>query len=279
MSSLICFRPKQVEEAREHNSPDLDLSDRSISKLVDIPGLFTLKNLTRLTLSHNKLDAVPPHMIELTSLETLNLFNNYIEELPTNLSSMQNLKHLSIGMNRLYALPRGFGSFPKLEILDASYNNLTENSLPGNFFLLETLRALYLSDNDFEIIPEDIGQLTKLEVLALRDNQLIALPKAIGDLPKLKELHIQGNRLTVLPPELGKLDLYSGNTALKAENNPWVPPIASQFQVGVSHVFEYIRSETYKFLYGRHVQAGAAPPPKTNSNAKKTSRREVWGKK
>ena len=39
-------------------------------------------------------------------------------------------------MNRLYALPRGFGSFPKLEVLDASYNNLTENSLPGNFFLL-----------------------------------------------------------------------------------------------------------------------------------------------
>ena len=30
---------KQVEEAREHNSPDLDLSDRGISKLIDIPGL------------------------------------------------------------------------------------------------------------------------------------------------------------------------------------------------------------------------------------------------
>ena len=30
---------KQVEEAREHNSPDLDLSDRGISRLADIPGL------------------------------------------------------------------------------------------------------------------------------------------------------------------------------------------------------------------------------------------------
>ena len=39
-------------------------------------------------------------------------------------------------MNRLYSLPRGFGSFPKLEVLDATYNNLNENSLPGNFFLL-----------------------------------------------------------------------------------------------------------------------------------------------
>ena len=32
----------------------------------------------------------------------------------------------------------------------------------------------------------------------------------------------------------------------KAEYNPWVTPIADQFQVGVSHVFEYIRSDTYK---------------------------------
>ena len=44
----------------------------------------------------------------------------------------------------------------------------------------------------------------------------------------------------------GKLDLYSGSNVLRAENNPWVPPIADQFQVGVSHVFDYIRSETYK---------------------------------
>jgi hypothetical protein len=44
-------------------------------------------------------------------------------------------------MNRLYKLPRGFGSFAKLEILDLTYNNLREQSLPGNFFFIPTLRA------------------------------------------------------------------------------------------------------------------------------------------
>lgn len=39
-------------------------------------------------------------------------------------------------MNRLNTLPRGFGSLPALEVLDLTYNNLNENSLPGNFFYL-----------------------------------------------------------------------------------------------------------------------------------------------
>ena len=47
-------------------------------------------------------------------------------------------------MNRLHTLPRGFGSFPVLEVLDLSYNDLNEGGLPANFFMLQTLRALYL---------------------------------------------------------------------------------------------------------------------------------------
>lgn len=39
-------------------------------------------------------------------------------------------------MNKLDSLPRGFGAFPALEVLDLTYNNLNENSLPGNFFML-----------------------------------------------------------------------------------------------------------------------------------------------
>uniref|UniRef100_A0A674GTQ4 Ras suppressor protein 1 n=1 Tax=Taeniopygia guttata TaxID=59729 RepID=A0A674GTQ4_TAEGU len=181
-------------------------------------------------------------------------------------------------MNRLNTLPRGFGSLPALEVLDLTYNNLNENSLPGNFFYLTTLRALYLSDNDFEMLPPDIGKLTKLQILSLRDNDLVSLPKEIGELTQLKELHIQGNRLTVLPPELGNLDLTGQKQVFKAENNPWVTPIADQFQLGVSHVFEYIRSETYKYLYGRHMQANPEPPKKNNDKSKKISRKPLAAK-
>lgn len=69
-------------------------------------------------------------------------------------------------MNRLDSLPRGFGAFAVLEVLDFTYNNLNESSLPGNFFMLETLRALYLGDNDFETIPSEIGQLKNLQIVS-----------------------------------------------------------------------------------------------------------------
>uniref|UniRef100_A0A2R9ABR0 Uncharacterized protein n=1 Tax=Pan paniscus TaxID=9597 RepID=A0A2R9ABR0_PANPA len=104
-------------------------------------------------------------------------------------------------MNRLNTLPRGFCSLPALEVLDLTYNS-NENSLPGNF---PTLCALYLSDNGFEILPPDIGKLTKLQIRSNRDKDLISLLKEIGELTQLKELHIQRNCLTVLPPELDKV--------------------------------------------------------------------------
>lgn len=74
--------------------------------------------------------------------------NNHLVELPLSLSSMPKLRILNCSINRLSNLPRGFGAFPVLEVLDLSYNNLTEAVLPGNFFMMETLRALYLGDND-----------------------------------------------------------------------------------------------------------------------------------
>uniref|UniRef100_A0A3Q2SWQ3 Ras suppressor protein 1 n=1 Tax=Fundulus heteroclitus TaxID=8078 RepID=A0A3Q2SWQ3_FUNHE len=252
---------KIVEESRDRNLPEVEMCDRGISNMLDIPGL-----------------PVPPNISELKNLEVLNLFNNQIEELPTQISSLQKLKHLNLGMNRLSGLPRGFGSMPALEVLDLTYNNLNQNSLPGNFFYLTTLRALYLSDNDFEVLPSDIGKLTKLQILSLRDNDLISLPKEIGELAQLKELHIQGNRLTVLPPELGNLDLTGPKQVFKAENNPWVTPIADQFQLGVSHVFEYVRSETYKYLYGRHMQANPEPPKKSSDKSRKISRKPLSAK-
>lgn len=271
---------KLVEEVKDnkHNT-ELDLSDRSIQNINEVPGLLLLEHLTHLTMSHNKLAAVPPSISELVNLHTLNLFNNTIEQLPTSLSGLMKLKILNLGMNRLSKLPRGFGAFPKLEILDVSYNNLNEKSLPQNFFVLgDTLRSLYISDNDFETFPSDVHKLKELQVFSARDNDLISIPKELGSLKKLKELHIQGNRLTVLPPEIGYLDLTGPKNVFKMERNPWVHPILEQFQLGASHVFEYIRSDTYSYLYGRHMAAETDPPKKKADKHKKISRKPLHGR-
>lgn len=33
------------------------------------------------------------------------------------------------------------------------------------FFYVETLRALYLGDNDFEFLPSEVGQLKNLQIV------------------------------------------------------------------------------------------------------------------
>ncbi|KAL6727902.1 hypothetical protein Aduo_009740 [Ancylostoma duodenale] len=242
------------EKKKDEPNTELEHVDRNISSLNAIPRLFEMTYLTRLTLSHNKLTSIPPNIADLENLQVLTLWNNQIEELPSSISSLSKLRILNVGMNRLSVLPRGFGSFKSLEILDLTYNNLNERSLPGNFFFIDTLRALYLGDNDFELLPGDVMNLRNLQILVLRDNDLLAIPREIGHLHNLKELHVQGNRLTILPPELGQLDLIGNKQVLRLEHNPWVPSIQEQFDArGAQGVMDFIRSEQYKYFYGRQV--------------------------
>lgn len=135
----------------------------SITKHPLLPVSMTF--ITRLTLSHNRIHELPAGLANLINLEILNLSNNNLQELPVSISSMPKLRILNVSINRLNTLPRGFGAFPMLEVLDLSYNNLNENELPGNFFMMETLRALYLGDNDFEFIPANIGNLKNLQIV------------------------------------------------------------------------------------------------------------------
>jgi Leucine-rich repeat (LRR) protein len=158
---------KVLDESREIQNPELDLADKAISSFEETPGLLNMTYITRLTLSHNKIKSVPPAIAHLTNLEILNLTNNHVEELPLSLSSMPKLRILNLSINRLYELPRGFGAFPVLEVLDLTYNNLNEETLPGNFFMMETLRALYLGDNEFKHLPPEIKNLKNLQIVSM----------------------------------------------------------------------------------------------------------------
>jgi len=57
-----------------------------------MPRLWTMKNVTRLTLSHNKIAEVPAALANLDNMEILNLFNNSLEEVPVSLSGMPKLR-------------------------------------------------------------------------------------------------------------------------------------------------------------------------------------------
>uniref|UniRef100_A0A0K0DF38 ATPase domain-containing protein n=1 Tax=Angiostrongylus cantonensis TaxID=6313 RepID=A0A0K0DF38_ANGCA len=65
---------------------------------------------------------------------------------------------------------------------------------------------------------------------------------------------VSGNRLSVLPPELGALDLIGNKQVFRLEYNPWVANIQEQFDArGAQGVMDFIRSDQYKYFYGRQT--------------------------
>lgn len=44
----------------------------------------------------------------------------------------------------------------------------------------------------------------------------------------------------------GNLDMSSQKAVFKFEGNEWVTPIADQLQVGIGHLMDYLRTETYR---------------------------------
>lgn len=115
-----------------------------------------------------------------------------------------------------------FGLADSLEILNLSSNRLRR--LPAELPRLRKLRILFCSDNDFEQLPEVLGDCPQLEMvgfkanriaevpaaalppalrwLILTDNRIERLPAALGERPRLQKLMLAGNRLTELPQSL-----------------------------------------------------------------------------
>ena len=77
--------------------------------------------------------------------------------------------------------------------------------IPAEIGQLTRLRSLDLSFNKLEALPAEIGQLTQLRSLELYYNRLQALPAEIGQLTQLQHLGLEYNQLEVFPAEIGQL--------------------------------------------------------------------------
>ena len=111
---------------------------------------------------------------------------------------------------------------PTLEVLDLSNNRL--RSLPNDFDRLQNLKILFLSQNEFDHLPEVLGRCSQLSMvgfkanrirvvsgaslppllrwLILTDNAIEELPLEIGQLKFLQKLMLTGNQLKTLPEEM-----------------------------------------------------------------------------
>jgi Leucine-rich repeat (LRR) protein len=82
--------------------------------------------------------------------------------------------------------------------------------IPSEIFDFKNLKSLDLSMNEFDSIPNEIGQLTKLEYLSIGYCNIKFVSPNIGKLKNLKNLGLLDNKLTSFP--IGICDLYSIET-------------------------------------------------------------------
>jgi len=118
-----------------------------------------------------------------------------------------------------------WGSFKRLKKLELNSNELT--TLPSSLEAVSsTLEILFLSENNFNAIPEVVGKLNRLRMISLRGNCLTELSSTnlptslvwliltnnkisridpnVGKLKGLRKLMLSHNKLTEIPRELGE---------------------------------------------------------------------------
>lgn len=147
------------------------------------------------------------------TLKRLDLSNNQLSSLPDDFAKLKNLEILFISNNLFTEVPKVLAGCPQLSMIGFRNNQiqtLAENVLP-----LST-RWLILTDNELELLPESMGDLTLLQKCMLSGNKLTSLPKTLTKCRNLELLRIAVNNLDALPssilalPKLSWL-AYSGN--------------------------------------------------------------------
>ncbi|KAJ7895484.1 hypothetical protein B0H14DRAFT_619376 [Mycena olivaceomarginata] len=105
-------------------------------------------------------------------------------------------------ITRLTLVPGPVGRSPtaltSLDISNAKLSVLDDCTLSQLTFL----QRLNLDNNNFQAIPDSLGDLKSLETLSCADNWLSMLPQSIGELQRLETLDVHRNRLTELPASL-----------------------------------------------------------------------------
>ena len=151
---------------------------------VPVPGrvlshLYSLKQMTVLSLQRLQLSKIPSEFSELTHLRALCLSHNKLRMWPKALCDLHNLEKLYLDNNVLEVPPEfEIGRLSKLNFLSLSNNKL--QFCPSEIAFLHNLETLYLDGNKLDKIPAQIEKLEKLSELSLDRNPIFELQGTHG---------------------------------------------------------------------------------------------------
>ncbi|KAK5715023.1 hypothetical protein LTR15_010439 [Elasticomyces elasticus] len=205
----------EAEDGEGKGSPfgGLEVMDLHGNRLGGLPmGMRRMERLTKLDLSHNKLENGCLEIVaEISSLRELRLgHNNLSGNFPSAVcGGLKGLEVLDLKENRLLSLPDAMRELIGLRVLDVGGNQLT--TLP-----MEALQMLPLLESDASNNAL-IGSLfplggtsghETLQVLNIANNSLAALTFS-GEVafPRLKVLNVTNNHFTGLPAMGGWVEL------------------------------------------------------------------------
>lgn len=171
-----------------------------------------LKELRKLALYVDKMDAIPEEIAGLQKLEYLKLFSYFgnsvtvklTGELPESLCRLTSLKYLELTNHGITSLPPSFAELKNLEEVILQFNELGSVEDLKILATLKNLKKLDLYSNKISgRIPSELYKLDKLEYLNLSINQLNGgLSEDIGNLKNLRELGLMMNSLSGNIPDI-----------------------------------------------------------------------------
>jgi len=178
-----------------------------------------LKGATSLHLSEG-LTTFPEEIFDLAdTLEVLSLTNNKLCALPAHFGRLKKLKIFFCSDNLFTVLPEVLADCPLLEMVGFKANQI--ESVPPRS-LHPNLRWLILTDNKINELPTTIGHCARMQKLMLAGNRLSSLPEELSQCCDLGLLRISANQFTELPawllsmPKLAWL-AFAGNPFSKAQ--------------------------------------------------------------
>ena len=139
----------------------------------------------------------------------LNLSSNLLKRVPSQLMQFKSLQNLNLSYNDIsLPIPCQLLALDSLKRLDLSHNEISQfsSNKNGGNFLCQSLDKLYLSHNNFSLIPNCFS-IPSLSVIDLSNNKLKSFPIFLASSEHLVELKLKNNsELKSLPGFLGDLD-------------------------------------------------------------------------